>query len=768
MFIFVYIMFSSVFLASANVICENQTYVYKQPGNVTIAALIGVHYGEGCSMLRNQGLQVVQSLITAIEAVKINNVVPGLNIGLTVYDTCSQEDMAQKTVISAIVDAECSNSFLFGAVMEKETLSQVKNISTNVGLFNFLLTTDVSERLLSSMLVRVLYDLNWMPVDHVLSENENIANEFVRAASMQNICVKNQHKLDELKKIEPSDIAVIFTQHANLTEIVADLPVNRLLIVPLEGMYQTQIDPRMTSAKILSILLTTAEKPALMNPFNITEKSDQDYISELTKSQASLQQLIIMSDIMKLVGVLKAFLKIHCPEENTWMLCPKLPKIKYQVQSNSLFDNIGSLKINMKLLRFNQEDFEASAVIDLNNFQKLGSVRISEEDWVLDVEVNVTDDMKLCKPKPSNETVGYDCSECSNYNLLYKEYLEQHENLFIMIEIKQEAWVAALLSISSVGVLCSIAIAIFIIVRICKRDMLEGNPGFSFLLLFSIIFMYLSILPFSFQVKSIQYYEGVFCGLKIFGTSLSYALVFSTMLARSVMLASCDEDGGFMSHVNGYLQTVMFFFIAAVQIALTVQFWAINWLLLSEQQCQEMSRGSLFLFLLGYDMLLLLLLLIISPFIMRSKRNYHEGGYFSASALLCLTVWLAWCSGYVFLPGWEEVFICSGLVATATAILVSVFIPRTYLMLTGIVRDHIVSTLPTLAHTASTSVIDVNYRSTQALYDSVTIPRGNGNPNYYSDRPTTPSTSKMEDDGIHENAYERYESSPPPHNITRF
>lgn len=525
----------------------------------------------------------------------------------------------------------------------------------------------------------------------------------------------------------------------------------------------------MTSSKILSILSTTAEKsPALINPFNITEKSDQDYITELTKSQASIQQLITMSDIMKLVGILKAYLKMHCPEEDTWKLCSKLPKIKYQVQSNNLLDSIGSLKINMKLLRVDQEDFEAAVIIDLNNNQKLGSVRISDDDWSLDIEVNVTDEMKLCKLKPSNETVGYDCSGCSNYNLLYKEYLEEHEHFFVMVEIKQEAWVAALLSISSVGILCSIAIAIFIIVRICKRDMLEGNPGFSFLLLFSIMFMYLSILPFSFQVKTIHYYEGVFCGLKIFGTSLSYALVFSTMLARSVMLASCDEDGGFMSHVNGYLQTVMFFFIAAVQIALTVQFWAINWLLLSEQQCQEMSRGSLFLFLLSYDMLLLLLLLIISPFIMRSKRNYHEGGYFSVSTLLCLTVWLAWCSGYVFLPGWEEVFICSGLVATATVILVSVFIPRTYLMLTGIVRDHIVSTLPTLAHTASTSVIDVNYRSTQALYDSVTIPRGNGNPNYYSDRPTTPSTSKMEDDGIHENAYERYESSPPPHNITRF
>lgn len=82
--------------------------------------------------------------------------------------------------------------------MDKETLRQVKNISINVDLFTFLLTTGVSEGLISSMVMRVLYELHWVPVDHVISENENIAHEFIRAASTENICVKNQQKLDEM------------------------------------------------------------------------------------------------------------------------------------------------------------------------------------------------------------------------------------------------------------------------------------------------------------------------------------------------------------------------------------------------------------------------------------------------------------------------------------------------------------------------------------------------------------------------------------------
>lgn len=43
------------------------------------------------------------------------------------------------------------------------------------------------------------------------------------------------------KKLEPSGVAVIFTEHTNTTEIISDLAVNRLLVVPLEGQYQTQI-----------------------------------------------------------------------------------------------------------------------------------------------------------------------------------------------------------------------------------------------------------------------------------------------------------------------------------------------------------------------------------------------------------------------------------------------------------------------------------------------------------------------------------------------
>lgn len=400
-------------------------------------------------------------------------------------------------------------------------------------------------------------------------------------------------------------------------------------------------------------------------------------------------------------------------------------------------------------------------------------------------------------------TLDYSDSSCRNVCVMGQEAQDSNEEnkksvpsikdriLSLPIVWRQDAWVAAVASISSVGIACSLAVSVFILVRICKGDMLEGNPSFSFLLLIAIDCTYCSILPFSF-ISDEPYHRGVICGLRIFGTSVSYALLFSIMLSRSFMLASCDQDGGFMSHVNGYLQTILCFFIAGVQVALSVQFWAINSALLGSRQCASIYEGHLFLLLLSYDVFLLLLLVCTSPFIARSKRNYQEGIFFTAASVLCLIIFIGWSTTYVLVPRiWQDAAITGGLTATATAILVTVFIPRTYLMMTAIVRDHLASALPSLAYTSSTSIQDINYRSTQALYDTVTPHplvhppevTGQVNSNFYSEQPQSPldsgpSTSTTKPSNQRgfgerrtispENTYERYDAPPSPQKVTRF
>lgn len=318
----------------------------------------------------------------------------------------------------------------------------------------------------------------------------------------------------------------------------------------------------------------------------------------------------------------------------------------------------------------------------------------------------------------------------------------------VWVTWKQDVWIASALTVCAVGAVCSACIAAFILIRVCKKDVMEGNPTFSLLLIVGTLSVYASAVPFAVHDSC---HPNAVCYAKLFGACASCSVVFSAMLSRSMMIAACDCDSSFMSHVNGYLQTSLFAFTVCVQLALLVQFAAIHAVVPSSDLCRVfMDRGNLFLGSVSYDALLLALLCCTSPFVFRSKRNYREGACFAVAAYLTLAVWLCWCTAYAALPRERsDMCVMVGLTGTATVIVVTVFIPRTYIMMFGIVREQITSSLPSLGYGhGGCSVTDVNYRSTQALYDSVhvaaatggTTPKclqssgfkGQSNPNYYS------------------------------------
>ncbi|BES96834.1 bride of sevenless [Nesidiocoris tenuis] len=756
--------------------------IYKTPGDVMITGFFNAHSGDNCSFASPQTHQTISAVVRAFEIVQRRNAIQGVKIGLSIYETCSSKELAQKSMEEAIADADCSDSSILGGLVDESTYDQVRNFGIQSG-FPLNPITGPSTQMMARISARVLHHIKWAPVHYLVTETAEMRHELLAAMTTLNICVYHTLPFEEMYKIGPGGGTIVMMgKFSYMKNSSHELRESKVLFISTDEEFETV--PDLTSSKVLIVLPSQLEYPAVDNPFNLTDQWPEDFGTDLLKtpSRTSMRQMLLVNDLWELVNSLKYQMQIHCQEQ---AVCPGLPRLlarpiaAMDVRHSSENDIRKALIIS----RVEESDFISAVVLEQQfavggslAFNRLGSVKLVDGGWHLETKMNVSDVTVFCKNIPTNDSTGLDCTKCMNFEAMYREYFAEQERMERskpVIVLKDEAWVAAFLSVSTVGVLCCCAIFAFIVVRICKKDMLEGHPGFSFLMLLAVIFMYACVLPFSVRiVENNAFLEGILCGLKLLGTSLSYCLVYSVMLARSLMLASCDENGGFMSHINGYLQTVLCFFIAAVQIALTIQFWAMNWLLLDEEQCAYMSQGSLFLYLMGYDVFLLVLLVCLSPFVFRSKRNYHEGGYFSVAVLLCVLVWIGWCTSYVLLPQWADLFVCCGLVGTGSVILVTIFIPRTYLMLTGFVRDHIVSTLPSLAHTTATSAVsvtDVHYRSNQALYDSVQAVshRGQVNPNYYAESPPTPSTSKMEDnDG---NYYERYDDrSPSPLTVTRF
>lgn len=270
-----------------------------------------------------------------------------------------------------------------------------------------------------------------------------------------------------------------------------------------------------------------------------------------------------------------------------------------------------------------------------------------------------------------------------------------------LIEIRAASWVFAFLSISLLGVLFCVAILIFLLVSVCRRNALEGNPILTILLLVTVMVMYCAILPLSLDgTKQVE--DGI-CIARALSITLSFAAAFSLILSRSILLATAAKEIGFMSHVAGPVQSFLCLFIFGVQAALSLH---------TVRHCNEVFKSHFFIYLLAYNAMLLLLLLCLCPLMYKCQRNYREGKYFALAIMSTSFLWCVWIPAYVFLPSnYKDPVLCFGLVSTASTLIGTIFVPRTYIMTIAAARDKLTSTLPSIP---STSAMDL-YRTTSQV-----------------------------------------------------
>lgn len=230
--------------------------------------------------------------------------------------------------------------------------------------------------------------------------------------------------------------------------------------------------------------------------------------------------------------------------------------------------------------------------------------------------------------------------------------MEDDEMINMYWQIKSELWVAIGLTISTLGILLCLAILTFLVVRICMEDVLEGNPIGSVVVLLALIVQFASFFPFTIEyvgfrpdlhnaVQTIEVYNSM-CIIKIFLVSVCYCLTFSLLVSRAIMLASIGSEGGFLSHVNGYLQTVICVFSFLVQVGLSSQLLIMMHANSKHVTCENVFYGNWFWGIIGYDGALLGMLVFLSPFIFKSQRNYQEGILLVICAFLCLLCWTIW------------------------------------------------------------------------------------------------------------------------------
>lgn len=377
-------------------------------------------------------------------------------------------------------------------------------------------------------------------------------------------------------------------------------------------------------------------------------------------------------------------------------------------------------------------------------FKSIGKYSHVNNTWLVilneDENLHEGNEQSLCKIisediSTSNETLespGKDCSTCYNFREIYElielnkkdieESKKQILDIVFKVDLKSDSFTVVIISLSVMGIIACLVILGFLLYRIIQRDVLEGNPTITILLLLSIIYNYLVITPFVVTIEPnieyFDYYTKLLCYIRLTSIISSFNFIFSLLLTRCLMLSFCDHDGALMSHINGYIQSSFCFFITIIQILFLVNLFLIKFIFDVDIKC-DIIEGN-YIYMLGYNLILLFLLTLTIPFIYKNRRNYYEGVYMTITICSIVLAWVVWIYLYID-SNYNESLLILGIFLTSTLILIIIFIPRTYHMIINIVRDNITSILPALSshYMSSGNIHNIHYRSTQALYDIV-------------------------------------------------
>lgn len=361
--------------------------------------------------------------------------------------------------------------------------------------------------------------------------------------------------------------------------------------------------------------------------------------------------------------------------------------------------------------KMHQKWLEAAASLNLNSAENMQIREIASQNFV----TNITTFYHYNKENQTSMQLKtkfgqvFNCQYSATGSNVRYPFLFDGESVMFW-RIKLDTWVATGMTAAILGLIVTLAILVFIVVRITLGDVFEGNPVTSILLLISLVMLFTSFVPFSIEYVGAHRNSHVtfedaatlntLCAVRVFLLTLVYCFAFSLLLCRAIMLASIGSEGGFLSHVNGYIQAVICIFSLLVQLCMSIQLLIVMHVAADNVSCENMYYGRWLWGLMAYDFLLLSLLVSLVPFIYRSQRNYREGILIVIAAVLIFVIWIIWISVSFFGDDLRDAAIPLGLQATGWAILVGVLIPRTFLIVRGIERSDIAQALPSLTSLA--------------------------------------------------------------------
>ncbi|XP_030565284.1 protein bride of sevenless [Drosophila novamexicana] len=554
----------------------------------------------------------------------------------------------------------------------------------------------------------------------IVTETLDIYNEFMDAARQEHMCLMHFKSDDNVYILFGNKMASHFKENGTVFAV----PTERT-----EHIFLEELPNKSFILMENGIELRTAD----LDPMPTT--LDEVLIG---KSVLPSRILVFASPIVDLMNWLRGSLAKHCKrDEDLYMLEScfnflnfiedwRTPEYRRTHDTAELLSLLRMRKLSSSML-FQMYQKKQETVDVITGESRMELREIASQNFVTNVTTyyHYNRDNHTSLELKTKFGLVFNCQFTAGENRRYPFLFDGESVMFW--RIKLDTWVATGLTAAILGLIATLAILVFIVVRISLGDVFEGNPVTSILLLLSLILVFCSFVPFSMEYVGEQRnshvtFEDVhtlntLCGVRVFIMTLVYCFVFSLLLCRAVMLASIGSEGGFLSHVNGYIQAIICVLSVFVQVGMSVQLLVVMHLASESVSCENIYYGRWLWGLLAYDFLLLCSLVSLVPFIYRSQRNYREGILIVIGAVLILIIWSVWIALSLFGDEWRDAAIPLGMQASGWAVLVGILIPRTFLIVRGIERSDIAQALPSLTSLAFAQ--NNQYSSEQSVYECV-------------------------------------------------
>ncbi|XP_060078999.1 uncharacterized protein LOC132558444 [Ylistrum balloti] len=647
------------------------------------------------------------------------------------FETCSTTFSSAKNPALSPSPAQVSSYLLFGdpnmTVSTRALVDRVGKLGLSVGSEQSVLNDPLSKQVIMLnpsetvyAIIELLLKMDWTYVSFVNSRSEKYKaalKTFMTHSKNYNICVSFNHSIEAGDISSTMDVINLIGKTAANTVIILATEIDaRFLLAELASRRVSKnfiigdIAQDWDNVKDISIPLGTIvlDKAWKINEdfynyfvdpiHTVNSTLGNPWFTEFIKGRqlcrsagninckSSSNILLEASKIVLGVDVL-----MHMLNHRYMKLCPTSDGLcsAMQNEAGSLMDTAenvsfiyqGNVSIQVPFAATSSGTYLISSFLQ-SGFKKIGMWRVGALSLdATSVKAYDSNGMAYTSVRESRCYQKCVCVNFASENITDEEdKLDSFSDLLFYdtsAEFDNMLWAVMVLIVSLGGAFVVLMFMFYVIYKVCIGFLYRRYIGLGMLMLLSVIFLYLAVVPFVFTPSDRV------CACRRFIPGLAYAFLFATILAKLMALRAYKLIGlgGELSSINQFLAII---FITGIQIALGVQ-----WLVYENNFV--ITRGDTvmqyacifdkfdFVKYLSYVMFIIILCAVYSLTVRNEKKNLGEARLILIASWITIFVWIAWLVViYVEPRDYVEPTICIGMIACATVILMVVFVPKLY------------------------------------------------------------------------------------------